>query len=367
VAERRSAAPVHGGDIAGAVERHGGEALAYLDFSANINPLGPPRAVLAFLREHSADVGMLARYPDPAYRSLRAAIATHEGISTDSIVVANGSAALFDAVLRALRPASCLLPLPAFSEYGRALQAAGVTTIPFTLDAESDFKLDAARFAVALEHHRPGICIINNPHNPSGSLLHADAFRALVQRAQALDVTVLADEAFIDYIPDHTLTRDILTSPKLIVTRSLTKFYAMPALRVGYAAAAPGIAASIAAQLPSWPITTHAAEAAVCALTDSAYAHRTRALNASRRANLSRSLAELGFRLFPSSANYVLMSGAYQSARVASRLASEHRILIRDCDSYTELRGAGYLRVAIRDEADNGHLLRALAAIAAEK
>ncbi|HEY0798603.1 MAG TPA: aminotransferase class I/II-fold pyridoxal phosphate-dependent enzyme, partial [Candidatus Baltobacteraceae bacterium] len=258
--------PVHGGNVARAAELYGGDASDYLDFSANINPLGPPERVVTYLRECAADPSRLARYPDVAYGALRRAVAAHEDIDATSVVVGNGSAALLGAAIRAVRPQSCLLPLPAFSEYAYALRAAGVRTIPFELSAAANFQIDVDDFISALKRHRPDLCIVNNPHNPSGNMLPAQSLRAIVRSAHAIDVTVLVDEAFIDYAPDESLTRDAATETNLIVIRSLTKFYAMPALRVGYAVVAPEHVRAIAAQLPSWPVSTIAADAATCAL-----------------------------------------------------------------------------------------------------
>jgi threonine-phosphate decarboxylase len=358
--EHGLAPAVHGGDIATAVERYGGDAHRFLDFSANINPLGPPEAVLAFLREYASDTRMLTAYPDPAYRSLRGVISARENVPVESLVVANGAAALFDAIVRALRPRSCLVPSPSFSEYARALHAARVPVLPFALDREADFTLDPTRFREALEQHRPDLCILTNPHNPSGSLVEARDLRAIVSQASALNVTVAVDEAFIDYTPDQTLARDALAAPNLIVIRSLTKFYGMPALRVGYAVSSPLISQAISAQLPSWPISTIAAEAAALALEDPVYPKRTRALNERRRATLSQALSALGFHCCPSHANFVLMRMSRPSTPLAHRLASEHHILVRDCESYDSLAGAGYLRVAVRNEPDNEALLAAL-------
>ena len=361
--EHSLARAVHGGDVATAVERYGGDAHSFLDFSANINPLGPPEAVLTFLRECASDTRMLTAYPDPAYRSLRGAISARENVPVESLVVANGAAALFDAIVRALRPRSCLVPSPSFSEYARALHAARVPVLPFALEPEADFTLDPARFAEALEQHRPDLCILTNPHNPSGSLVKAPDLRAIVSQASALNVTVALDEAFIDYTPDQTLTRDAPSAPNLIVIRSLTKFYGMPALRVGYAVGPPQMSRAISAQLPSWPISTIAAEAAVRALEDTVYPNQTRVLNDQRRATLSQALCALNFRCCPSHANFVLMRMSCPSTQLAHRLANEHRILVRDCDSYDSLAGSGYLRIAVRNEADNVRLLAALTSL----
>ncbi len=353
---------VHGGDLLGAVLRHGGSIDAYLDFSANVNPLGPPQAVLALLRERAADVASLARYPDPHYRELRSAFARHVDVASESILVANGSAALFDAIVRVLRPASCLLPTPAFSEYEHALEACGVRIIRFPLLPEDEFALDAQAFRAALERERPALCVLTNPHNPSGTSIPNETLRAILDATKEIGTTLVLDEAFIDYIPERSITTLAAIAEHLVVLRSVTKFYAMPAMRVGYAIASPDLVARAIALLPSWPITTLAAEAAIATLGDPAYDELTRTTNEREREQLASACAALGIRVFPAFANFLLLDTGKRNHDLPARLAADHRVLVRDCTSYAGLERGGYLRVAVRRGEENGRLIQVLIA-----
>jgi threonine-phosphate decarboxylase len=353
---------VHGGDLVGAARLYGGSPSEYLDFSANINPLGPPQAVLQLLRERAADPDALSRYPDQHYRALREALAHHATCSRESIVVAGGGAALFDVVVRALRPASCLLPIPAFSEYKRVLDATQTRTIHFPLRAQTDFAVDLQELQAALSQHRPSICVLTNPHNPSGNLMNRNKMQTLIAFAREIGVVLIIDEAFIDYVPEQSLTHIAPRHDNLIVLRSLTKFYAMPAMRVGYGVTTPALAATISAQIPSWPITTLAADAAVAALGDSAYEERTREINEQERTPFAQALAKVGMRVFPAHANFLLVETKDAAPAASSRLAERHRILVRDCSSYEGLQNGRYLRLAVRLPAENERLIEALKA-----
>ena len=121
----QSTAPVHGGNVEQIARAYGLLPEEIVDFSANINPAGPPARVLARLTELIANSAILSRYPEANCHSLREALAGYVGLNSECIVVSNGSAALMDVVVRALQPRRCLLPVPAFSEYRRALAAAG--------------------------------------------------------------------------------------------------------------------------------------------------------------------------------------------------------------------------------------------------
>jgi threonine-phosphate decarboxylase len=315
------------------------------------------------LAREAVDIPLLMKYPDPELARLRAAISTHLGISESSIAVANGSAALLDAAIRGVGPKRCILPTPAFSEYRRALDSAHCVALEFPLEPQRNFLLDEPAFSAAIAKECPEMCIITNPHNPSGSLTARHAVEEIARSALSVGSVVLLDEAFIDYVPGETFTRTAGQSENLVVLRSLTKFYGMPALRVGFAVAAPDIASAMRAQLPSWPVTTLAANAAVEALQDSDYAARTRESNAREREHLSAALTDAGLRVFPSSANFLLVElpeGAPSAGNVRERMITKCGIIVRDCSTYKGMESGQFIRVAVRDRLDNERLVGAL-------
>jgi threonine-phosphate decarboxylase len=356
-----AALPVHGGNVAAAAAQYGGEPSEYVDFSANIDPLGPPPAVVRALQGDALALCAPQRYPDPAYPALRAALAEHAGVDPASIVIANGSAALIDAAVRALHPKSCVLPVPAFSEYARALRAARCAVALLKLDGRRNFNLDCEALAAKLAERPLDLALLTNPHNPSGALLRKAALETFVERASALKTNVILDEAFIDYVPDESLTALAARTQRLVVIRSLTKFYALPGLRVGYAVAHPALAKQLAFQLPSWPVSTVAAEAARLALADTEHAQRVRSHNERARAAFSGALVSAGAVVYPSAANFLLLSTALPSGLLTRALAERERFLVRDCASFTGLERGGFLRVAVRTPVENERLAAALA------
>ncbi len=340
-----------------------------LDFSANINPSGPPSGVLRRLKREAMDAHRLMRYPDIELRELRTAISAAAGIEEFSVVIANGTSALIDAAVRAVKQqtaAHCVLPVPSFSEYRRALDAAGYTTVQLPLHAERDFRIDTKTLAETIARERPRLCILSNPHNPSGSAFPRDAIQQVLRTASSAGAFILVDEAFIDYLPKESSTSVAAKTENLIVLRSLTKFYGMPALRVGYAVATPEVSSAMRAQIPSWPVTTLAAGAALEALRDTEYAERTLEMNAYERSRLTLALTEMKLRVFPSAANFLLIELPQNSApawNLRARLIREHKIIVRDCSNYEGLSGGRYMRVAVRNRAENERLSAALSAV----
>jgi threonine-phosphate decarboxylase len=353
----------HGGDVQRVARRFGIPATGLLDFSANVNPAGPPPAVVSELVRDAANARLLMEYPDDGFFELRAEIAARVAVPATSVLIANGASALIDGAVRAARPRLSLLPVPAFSEYRRALSAMESQVLPFPLREADGFRLDATAFSAAIARARPDLVIVNNPHNPSGSLLSRGELSQILGAARAAGALVLLDEAFIDYALEESWTSTAARHEGLIVLRSLTKFYGMPALRVGYAVASGELTARVGAQIPGWPVTTLALRAAVTALRDRDYAARAIEVNARARSWLAAALGGAGFSLFPSAANFLLLKipeGAPPARVVRERLIREKGILVRDCSSFEGLASGRFLRVAVRLPAENERLVRAL-------
>ncbi len=354
---------VHGGDVWQVAEDMAIPVSELLDFSASINPHGLPPCARRRLALDASDVLLLSHYPDPSARRLRGALSDQLGVPRNCIAVGEGAEALLGAAVRAVRARRCLAPVPAFSEYRRICASAGVDFDPFPLDPAAEFRLPVDRFCRHLKDGRPDIVILNNPHNPSGALLKANEARQIVDAAESVGATLLLDEAFIDYAPHATLTSDAPHRPTLIIVRSLTKFYGCPALRVGYAIGCPGIAQRVGASLPTWPVTQLALDALTEAVADHGYAEEARRENEAERERLGAAMRQFGMFVFPSAANFLFVRlgpGMPSAAELRVRLLWEHRILIRNCDSYESLAAGRYVRVAVRSAEENCRLLDAL-------
>lgn len=355
--------PMHGGQLQQISERFRIPASQLMDFSANINPDGPPSAVLSTLRTSLEDSSMLTAYPDLEQTGLKQSIACYAGVRPKNIAVANGFIPLLKSALPALKVRRCLVPVPAFVEYRRSLTQAGVEVVPHTLTADANFEYDVSHLAGALAEGDHDAILLANPQNPSGVLSPKDVLLQFVSNCARRNVTVLLDEAFIDYAPLDSLTTDIERFTNLIVFRSVTKFHAIPGLRVAYAVANEIIARALSAFLPPWPITTLASCAAASALADHAFAARSRLQNVQRKARLKAALDAVCIRTYPAAANFLLfrLPEAVSSERFWRRMIVEHHIVLRDCSNY-EAMPRGHLRTAVQTEEKNDQLAQAVAA-----
>lgn len=350
--------PLHGGQLRQIYERFNIPSSLLVDFSANINPDGPPLGVLSALRKSLEDISILTAYPDLELAGLKQSIADYAGVHPKNLAVANGFIPLLESALGTLRLKRCLLPVPAFVEYRRSLARAGVVIELHVLAPDSNFRYDIE----AMMHGDHDAVLLANPQNPSGVLTNREVLLQFVVECAEQNIAVLLDEAFIDYTPLDSLTSDVNQFANLIVFRSVTKFHGLPGLRVAYAVANEAIARALSENLPPWPITTLASCAVASALDDHPFAERTKLHNDQRRSRLRDGLDALGIHTYPSAANFLLfrLPDGVSAESFWRHMIAEHHMVLRNCSNYETLPSR-HLRTAIRTEKENDELLGAVA------
>jgi threonine-phosphate decarboxylase len=353
--------PAHGGQLRQIAARYGFRPEELLDFSANINPSGPPASVLVALERAVSNPAILVAYPDLELAELKKALVEASEIQLENIAVANGFVPLLEAALRSLQITRCLLPVPSFSEYRQTLANADVAVAPYHLAQEGRFSYQPdALLRAALEDNCDAL-LLANPQNPSGALCETGRMRGLIEMAAEHKIKVLLDEAFIDYVPAESLTRLAGESENLVVFRSVTKFFAIPGLRVAYAVSNASSIQNLNSRLAPWPVTSLVSDAVCAALQDDAYAEKTRRENDQRRTWLEQELARLKIFTYPSSTNFLLLRFAadVDLHLLWETLIVREQIVLRSCGNFEGL-APGHLRVAVRAEAENERLAQSL-------
>jgi threonine-phosphate decarboxylase len=356
--------PEHGGQLRELAAQFAVPEDSLLDFSASINPLAPSDELIAKLCDHIRSRKLLIYYPDTRYVELKQALAAYAMTEAASVVIGNGVMCLLAAAIHALQIRKCLVLVPAFSEYRRVLAAAGAECFTLAVTEKDGFSIDCEQVLAKLRASRAQALLFANPQSPSGRLLPAAQLDRLREATFQLGVTTLVDEAFIDYLPEASLSGRTARLARLIVFRSLTKFFAMPGLRVAYAVAHPALRSDIEAVMPLWPVSSVAAEAARLALQDASAMASARAVNARERDWLAHQLSGLGLTVFPSSANYLLVKVAdnWNGYALWQKLIVSHGIVVRSCANFEGLNEQ-YFRVGVRTRRDNQRLAAALASL----
>jgi cobyric acid synthase CobQ len=368
----------HGGHVLALAASCGRDPADITDFSASMNPLGPPPTLRCIISGAVAD---LSRYPDPDSAGLIQAASRRYGAPPSTLAAGNGTSDLLFALARAARRAPdpadgadgtggtawpvydrAVIVAPCYVDYRRACRRAGLAVSSFSTVPDDDFAVDFAALEAALPGE-PAVVFLGRPQNPTGWCAPDGPLRELAARRP--DCLFVIDEAFADFVPDFSsLTRDRPHNAAVLL--SLTKAFAVPGLRLGLAAAEAAFIDRVRAELAPWPVNALAQAAGQAFLGDAAYLARTREAVGRLRHGLAGGLAALpGVRVFPSQANFILcrLSGAPDAAlALRDRLLADHGLAIRACADFEGLSGA-YFRVAVRDADDNARLLAAAAAV----
>lgn len=348
---------VHGGNVYDQPPQGG-----WLDFSANINPLGLAPAV----REAIArNIDGVVHYPDPAARELKMALAGHYEVSRENLVLGNGAAELFYLFLQALRPRSVLIPVPSFSEYERAALASGAEVEYLLLDMASGLELDMKELAEKAVELGTEAVIIGNPNNPTGQLLTTEEISSFLQAVEQLDNPpwLLVDESFLDFCNDggKYRARHLLEHhERLFIIQSLTKFYALPGLRLGFGIGRSELIHRLELGKDVWNVNLLAQKAGVAALGQVEYAQQTVDLVSGEKDFLFGELAKLEkLEPYPPTVNFILLRLLDMTASQFAAALRQEGILVRNCDNYPGL-DEYHVRVAVKSREDNQRLLEAI-------
>lgn len=342
---------------------HGGNCLQrkIIDFSVNTNPLGLPRGLSDII---SKNTDYILRYPDPSSGRLKRKLAVLHGIEPENIAIGNGSIELIYLVPRAFKIKKALIITPTFSEYEFAVKSNGSMPVFFNTSEKDHFNIDCGKLAERLPRH--DAFFLCNPNNPTGATLHSDDLLRLSHLSRKNKSLLTLDEAFIEFTEESKRTAIVSEAVKngsLIILRSLTKLFAMPGLRLGYAIGHKRMIGRIVKLQYPWNVNGPAQLVGEKALADKAYMARTRSFIAKERQHMFERLGGIkGLKAYPSSANFILCK--LQSAPIHSSIELTRRLLrdgiyIRACGNFRGLNDK-FFRVAVKKRDDNNRLINSI-------
>jgi histidinol-phosphate aminotransferase len=299
--------------------------------NTNENPYPPsPRLVEALSRAVGEIAGGLNRYPDRDAVELRKDLADYlgHGLTAGQVWAANGSNEIIQQILQAFGgPGRTAIGFePSYSMHPIITAVSGTAWIDAHRD--EDFGLEAGRAVAAIEEHRPDLVFLTSPNNPTGTSLSLEAIEAVLEAAPGM---VVVDEAYAEFRRAGTPSALTLLpgNPRLIVTRTMSKAFAMAGTRVGYLAADPAVIdALLLVRLP------YHLSAVTQAVARTAIAHQDELLGAveALRAERDAVVAWLrgeGFEVADSDANFVLF-GRFADRRRVWQGILDRGVLIRE-------------------------------------
>jgi len=301
-------------------------------------------------------------YPDPNPIEFKAEIAKYvgQGVDEENIILGNGSIELIYTITEILpRGFKALIPVPSFSEYEKAALRVGGE--PVFVQLPEDFALETEKIKKAVTGDTRVMCVCN-PHSPSGTLYSKESLLDLVRFCHKKDIIFSVDENYIEFAEkgqDTTLASFIKEYENLFVIRSVTKFYGMPGIRLGYGIAARNLIDKLEAVRQPWSINSLAGYATLAAFNDTDFIENTKKTIAKEREVLAKNLNEIrGLQVYPSVTNFVLvkiLSRKITSTKLKELLAEDH-MLIRDCCTFMGLDDS-FFRITVRAAEDNQKLV----------
>jgi histidinol-phosphate aminotransferase len=335
----------HGGIDYAELETLGIAPREVVDFSANLNPFGPPPGVMKAL--HETDI---SHYPDSQASCLKRSLAEKLGIKAENILVSSGSTELIRLAALAYfsKGDEVLIIEPTYGEYQVACQVTGASVIKQRLSPQYGFRLNTTETVELIQQHRPKGVFVCNPNNPTGRYLSQAEFERILDAGK--DSLIVLDEAYVSFVDNAWSSLDLaLHSPlraersSLLVLRSMTKAYAIPGLRLGYGVARGEIIANLRRICPPWNVNALAQKAGVIAVNQEEYLNQHRIELREAKSYLVRELSHLGLQPLPSEVNFFLIEVG-SASRFRQELLKQ-KILVRDCTSFGLPQ---YIRIAPR-------------------
>jgi threonine-phosphate decarboxylase len=326
-------AVTHGGNIFAIARERGWDWRDVLDFSASINPLGPSPQVRGAL---CRSIDRIAHYPDREPVRLQAALAQAWRVSAEQVLCGNGATELISFLARVCSEPNVALAVPVFSEFHRLFPRATY--------------VDLLR---PQEWPRQGLLVVTRPANPTGWTLPLENLASYLSSSSAF---VIVDESFIDFESVPSAAVLLSTYPQLVILRSLTKFYALPGLRLGALIGDEDRIRGWRSLREPWQVNVLAEEAGIAALRDEEHAKASLQMVERERAWLFNKIRLLPkTNPEPSRANYLFVRLGYSATELAAHLL-QRKILIRNCAGWPGVVGEA-IRIAVRTPSENNRLL----------
>ncbi|MEG1877923.1 MAG: threonine-phosphate decarboxylase [Lachnospiraceae bacterium] len=349
----------HGSDLETIEQIYGIHKEDIISFSANVNPLGLSGQLRSALAEQ---LDVITSYPDREYTALRKTIATYCNTDYQNISVGNGSTELISLFIQITHPQKALIIGPTYSEYEREISLGGGTSLYFPLEESNAFALDETKLSTHLNENID-LLVICNPNNPTSSSITRAQMRRILDICKQHDICVMVDETYVEFAKDyHDITAIPLTNyyNNLIILRGISKFFAAPGLRLGYAVTGNAdLAKAINTRKNPWTINSLAEVAGQLMFTDTAYIEATKELIYRERARVCTALRTIrGLKIYEPSANFVLVR-ILDSSLTADDVfdaAIRRKLMIRNCSTFPFLDNS-YFRICFMNPEDNDQLI----------
>ena len=327
-----------------------------LDFSSNVNPFPLPQSVAKALRSCTRKI---SAYPDRACLNLRKTLAENLHVGVEHLVAGNGVCDLIYRIVHALKPSSGLVLCPSFGEYEKALKEVGAKVKRVLLKEKNEFHFSVEELAG--KAGGSDLVFLCNPNNPTGKILSRKEVLQLAKILEQKKTILVVDEAFIDLAEEESIADRASKSTNLIALRSMTKFFGLAGLRLGYAIGPKDLIERLELCGQPWPVNMPAQKAGEALLKDEGFRSKSKQRLLKELDFLYQNLSRInGLKPFASKTHYLLIKieNALSAAEVQKELLKRN-LLVRDCSSFPGLNEK-FFRVAVKTRMENRTLIQGL-------
>lgn len=329
-----------------------------IDFSTNVNPLGPSRKVLSTIKKN---LNLISAYPEPDSKEFKEAVSDYLQINEECVVAGNGANEIIhlfaDAFVK--KGDKVVIPIPTFFEYEFACDKNSATISYVDLD---NLVLNPDSILGAMNKETKAVFVCN-PNNPTGLLANLDHIQKILDLAYNNNTLVMIDECFIEFVDEperNSFVNAVNEYDNLVVLRTLTKAFGLAGLRVGYCLANRKIAQLLNKVKVPWSVNALAQKAAVVALQDREHLKKTRQLVKKERQYMQNNIAKISkFTPCKSDTNFFLIKLDGTDSLLLKEKLLKKRILVRDCSTFTGM-GTDYVRISTQKRRENTLLINAL-------
>ncbi len=352
----------HGSDLETIEKVYGIKKESIISFSANVNPLGISPKLKSTLSER---IDAIMSYPDRDYTELRKQIAQYVQTDLENIIVGNGSTELISLFIQIKHPKKALIIGPTYSEYEREISLGGGVTHYYRLEEENNFILDFHKLETELTNDTD-LLVICNPNNPTSTTISRKEMRRILDICKQKGIFVMVDETYVEFASD---IREITSAPltgyynNIIILRGISKFFAAPGLRLGYAICGnTDLIKEINQRKNPWTINSLAAIAGEIMFSDEEYIKNTRTLIANERSRVCKILDNcINVRYYNPTANFILIKILKEEVTSMDLFEAAIRkgLMIRDCSTFPFLNNK-FIRFCFMNPEQNDALLKVI-------
>ena len=326
-----------------------------IDFSSNISPIGTPALVKKILTKN---IDNIKNYPDNSTSSVISSLKKYTHLEKSNLLVGNGAIEIIYNFCFAFlsKKTKILIPIPTFQEYETA---AKLNNCQITYYKTMNLSENLDQFISKIPKN--GCIFICNPNNPTGKLLEKNQLLEIIKKAKKLSTIVFVDECFIEMVPEanESIISYVKKYDNLFVLRSLTKSFALPGIRIGYAASSKHMIAILQKIKIPWSVNSLAQDAANIALKNKSHLIKSNLIIKKELNYLTNKIGKLdGFDCNKSFTNFILIKTKKNSTNLQKKLLGQ-KILVRDCKNFRGLNNH-HIRIAVKSHKDNLKLVKAL-------